>query len=337
MGKRIFILRRTSNETVTSHNFDVIRDAAIQTGMEVFDYTSMTNCIKEGCKEDIYVVTTIDDAIRLFMRGRRKIFNWVQGIIPEESYMRHHSWVRFKVLSLEENLALRSCAYLAFVSKAMEDHYRQKYHLSFEGRSMFFPCYNTNIIEAAFKADRKYKDNTFVYAGGLAEWQCFDETLDIYKTIEDLNIDNTSLIVLTKDQNTAQKKIGERGIKNFSIDFVAKEDLPQVLSKAKFGFVIRKDCPVNNVSTPTKISSYLSCGLIPIFGSCIKSFKDQSKDMKYAIPWSFDQQSLDRIVEMMKTDIRNEDVLNEYKMVFERYFSDLKNIKEISSILSKLA
>ncbi|MBR5907064.1 MAG: hypothetical protein IKZ50_01560 [Bacteroidales bacterium] len=333
---KIFLLRKSCNATVTSHNFDIMNAAAAKCGCEVFDGVDLAFCKKKGSKFDIYVATTLSDVIGLYVRGKKKIFFWVQGIIPEESYMRHQSKLRLKVLSVMEKYALKSSKFIAFVSKAMEEHYNEKYKMSFQGKSMVFPCYNAYLDETAFTPKEKYKNNVFVYAGGLAEWQCFDEMLDIYRRIEEITPD-TKLLILTKDKATATKKIEKRGIQNYEIGFVAKEELPQVLASAKFGFVIRKDNPVNKVSTPTKISSYLSCGLIPIFGDSIKSFKLQSEDMNYAIPWNMETNDLSGVLSMMKKDIDNADVLAEYKKVFDRYFSDDKYISEISNIFLELA
>lgn len=337
MKQSIFIVRRTNNATVTSHNFDVIKEAALKTDLRVVDYATISMCKKMGQKVDIYVVTTINDALSLRLTGRKKIFYWIQGVLPEESFMRHRSRLRLKVLSLLEKFALKGSRYLAFVSEAMEKHYNEKYKLSFHGKYIIFPCYNAHLDEIAFAPKEKYINNVFVYAGGLAEWQCFDEMLDIYKRIENVHISGTKLMILTKDKEIAKEKIEEREIQNYEIGFVAKEELPKVLASAKFGFVIRKNSIVNKVSTPTKISSYLSCGLIPIFGDSIKSFMLQSEDMKYAIPWNMEKNDISEILNMMKEKIDNVDVLTEYKKVFDRYFSDEKYISEISNIFNELA
>lgn len=336
MRKNIYILRRTENETVTSHNFDIIYNASIATGCKVVDFATMDQCKSQGKRNDIFVVTTCKDAIILYLSGRKKLFFWVQGIVPEESYMRHHNRIRYWLLSFVEKLSLKYSSCTACVSKAMIEHFEKKYKLNLREKSYIFPCFNATIEEAAFMDKDKYTNNVFTYAGGLAEWQCFNETLDIYKKLEDLNIKGTKLQILTKNKELAEKEIWKRGIKNYEIGFYPKEELPKVMGKSKFGFVIRKPDPVNEVSTPTKISTYLSCGLIPIYGECIKSFKEQSRDMKYVVEWAEDKDSFNKVVSLMKDEINNNDVFLEFGKIFDRYFSDSLHKESITGILNKM-
>lgn len=335
MTKSIFILRTLCNVTVTFNNFDIIRAAADNTHFRVIDYASYKS-IKKGSKDDIYVVSTFEDVIKVRLSGRKNIFFWIQGIIPEESFMRHKSFLRYWILSVGEYLALKCSKYHAFVSLAMRTHYQNKYKLRFDDHYIF-PCFNAFIEQNAFFQDEnKYKNNCFVYAGGLAVWQCFDQTLEIYKKIEEKNIPETKLIILTKDKYVAMKKIKEMDIKNFEINYFTPKELPLILASAKFGFVIREDDPVNRVSTPTKISTYLSCGLIPIYGNCIQSFAEMSADMKYAINWDNTNASYEKLISFMKSSIDAKDVFAEYNEIFCKYFSNEYHIKRIKDIFLKM-
>ena len=297
-----------------------MKEAAKRCGAEVLDNATLSLCKKQGTKDDVYIATTVDDVPVLYLIGRKKIFYWVQGILPEESNMRHKSWLRYIILCLQEYIALKMCYCPAFVSEAMKEHYMKKYKISFK-RYYIFPCFNTDIVKDAFFSENKYKNNYFVYAGGLAVWQCFEKTLSVYKNFEELNLQNTKLIVLTGDQSTAETMIKEKGIQNYEIGFVKKEDLPSKLSCAKFGFVLREDTAVNRVSTPTKISTYLSCGLIPIFGSCINSFGSIAQDMTYVVSWGDDPASENRVSYFMSQPINPQSVFEEYHFVFDKYYN----------------
>lgn len=55
--------------------------------------------------------------------------------------------------------------------------------------------------------------------------------------------------------------------------------MTDTLRDVKFGFVLRDDIAVNNVATPTKLSSYLSAGVIPIYSSALKDFYEKTKFM----------------------------------------------------------
>lgn len=333
--RKIFLLRKSCNTTVTSHNFDIMKEAAKRCGVEVIDDATLSICKKQGTKDDVYVATTVDDVPGLYLSGRRKIFYWVQGILPEESMMRHNSRLRSLILSFQEYIALKMSYCPAFVSEAMKQHFVRKYNISFK-RYYVFPCFNTDINKDAFLAEGKYVNNYFVYAGGLAVWQCFEQTLAIYKEFEDLGLPNTKLIVLTGDKRTAEAKINSRGIINYEVGFVKKEELPNILSSAKFGFVIRENTAVNRVSTPTKIGTYLSCGLIPIYGSCIESFGALAKEMTYVVSWDDDAPSRNKVELFMKQPIDAKAVFKEFNSVFEKNFNTESHTNNIKNIFDKM-
>lgn len=333
----LHILRSICNSTVTSNNFDIIHKAGILSGLKINDFCTIKDAIKNGRKNDIYVATSVIDVIKLHFFNRQKIFFWVQGIIPEESFMRNDSLIRKYILSLFEKIALNKSLVCSFVSKTMEDHFKTKYGLKPKCKPYIFPCFNTEIYKGAFFNPVKYKNNCFVYAGGLAKWQCFEETLRVYKYFEDLNMPDTKILILTKDTKIAKEKVLEIGIKNYIIDYVNKDDLPFVLSEAKFGFVLRENHVVNQVSTPTKISTYLSCGVIPIYGSSILSFENLAKQMKFAIKWDGQIENYLNVEEKMKYQFKAAEVYEEYLNIFETSFSSTLHIQNLSQIFSKLS
>lgn len=333
MRKVIVIL--SPNLTVTKNNFDIIIQAANKKGLQVLECHTVQEAEKVGGKNDIYVLSGSGDVLNLYYSGRKNIFHWVQGIIPEESFMRHNSWWRFKILSWKEMLSLKHSKVCAFVGEPMREHYEKKYHLSFPNYYIF-PCFNTTLAPEAFNVKDKYENNYFVYAGGLAVWQCFAETLDIYKKIEDWNIPNTKLIVLTKDQDLAKQMIETKGIRYYTTGFTTPEELPKVLKDAKFGFVIRKESPVNRVATPTKISTYLSCGLIPIFGEAVETFKQLSEKMRFKVAWSGSDVDYSIVRDLMTSNIDYNDVLKEYNQFFEDNYSRDKHIEKIGELLEKI-
>ena len=78
----------------------------------------------------------------------------------------------------------------------MKSHYEDKYNLNFSDKYYLMPCYNTELHKDSFLQII----NIIIISclcRGLSVWQCFDETLRIYKIVEDLNYPNTKLLVLT--------------------------------------------------------------------------------------------------------------------------------------------
>ena len=185
----------------------------------------------------------------------------------------------------------------------------------------------------AFKCDKdKYKNNVFVYAGGTAKWQGLDAIVEAYSKIEK-SIKNAKFLFLTNDFKVAQELAEKYEIKNYEIDYVKKEDLPSKLSLCKFGFVLRDDTLINNVSTPTKLSTYLSCGVIPIFSSSILDFKKMMENKKYKIVYN-STHFLDDIKNMEVVDIN--EIINEYNDIFSSYYSNDYYVEKISKMIDAL-
>ena len=332
--KKVIVIK-SRNATVTNNNFDIIIEAAKEKGIFVKVCNSVKEAKREGSKDDVYALSGSHDVLSLYYSGRKNIFHWVQGIIPEESYMRHGSRWRFMLLSWEEKLSLKHSKICAFVGEPMREHFEKKYGLSFSDYYIF-PCFNTEINKTAFEREGKYTNNYFVYAGGLAVWQCFEKSLDIYKKIEYWGIPNTKMIVLTKDQEKAERMMLDKGIKNYQTGFTTPEELPNILQDAKFGFVIREDSPVNKVATPTKISTYLSCGLIPIFGKSVETFRRFSESMDYTVMWDDSVAAYEKIRRFMSSPVDSDLIKAEYEHYFDVNYSRESHKREIGTIFKRM-
>ena len=223
---------------------------------------------------------------------------------------------------------------LIFVSYAMKKHYEVKYKMKFVDNYVIMPCFNTEIQNDSFTSPKKYDNNLFVYAGGLSIWQCFNKTLKCYEEIEKFELPNTKLLILTQDKEKALEKIRKTNIKNYEIDFVKPENLPEILKIAKYGFVIRDDVPVNRVATPTKISTYIANGLIPIYSECIIDFHNKIKDYRFKLV--YDNNFIDSLLSLANYKIDSKDVYLEYETIFKQYYNTNYYINEVSTLFSKI-
>ena len=142
---------------------------------------------------------------------------------------------------------------------------------------------------------------------------------------------------LTFDVDRAKRIIENKGVKNYSVKSVPKEQVRHELISATYGFIIREDNVVNRVATPTKLSSYISAGVIPIYSSCIRDFDTLSAKYKYLKSVS-DLSSIcvSDIVEYVKRPIVKEDVKQEFKKIFETYYNKAKHKENLCSLLTKL-
>lgn len=261
------------DKAVTSHYLKIIYEAIIKAGKEcAFGW------IDGAPKSDTLIFDECKVALKYRLRGYRNTVVWVQGIVPEEAIMKGYSRWRYYAHSIIESLVLKKCKLVIFCSQEMRKHYEKKYQLKFD-KYFVMPCFNENEVDQrAFENSEKYEKNNYVYIGGLQPWQCFGETLQVYKKIEENSANPVNLYVYTAEIETAKKEIQKAKIKNFHIEYKVKEELGECLNKIKYGFVLRANVEVNRVATPTKLSNYISHGIIPIYSDCLKSFDQYNKD-----------------------------------------------------------
>lgn len=326
---------RSSNSEVTDFYMDIVQEALAKAG---FGCTAIrkTDCREEvlakARKEDLVVVASCLEALKYMIKGFRNVIVWCQGIVPEESYMRQHSKPRKDALSLVEKIVLKRASFLLFVSNEMKRHYVAKYGLDFEGRCGVMPCFNSELCVDSIRTKGKYDQPTFTYVGSLAAWQCFDETAKLFKSIEE-KIDGAVLKVFSFDKKGAEERLLAAGVRNYTVSSVPPEQMPLALKDVAFGFVLRNDCEVNRVATPTKLSSYISSGVIPIFSKCLKGFDEASRGMEYVLPIGAEP-DMDEIIDFCTRRIDVEKLLSEYKGLFAGYYSRESYANELSKILS---
>lgn len=311
------IQRRETNGDATLYYMDIIKQSAIHAGEEaVYGYD-----FNESKGRD--VVTLAPPALpRALKKGAKSVSVWFQGVDGIE-YLHYGKCNLFKkierylVLSIYEWIALKKSSLNFFVSQRMLEHYRKKYGYK-KNNYVIMPCFNDSLNESSFYDD-KYKKPTFVYAGNLAKWQCFPQMIDLYKTIK-YRLPNAELTIYTSDQEEAKKILQDKGV-DAIVKYVPYSQLAEEIKKFKYGFLIREDDIVNNVATPTKMCNYLANGIIPIFSNVIGDFKDKLKDLKYAIPLGCNYEGVEKLYELEKEAINAQDVKEDFKRIFEEYYS----------------
>lgn len=319
---------KCNNGIVTDEYLELIGSALSKCEHSV-DYTNNFADALKLDKNEIVVVARTVEAFKLITKGYKKVIVWFQGIEPEESYMAHHSKLRYGVLSYMEKVILKKSLFNLFVSTEMVRHYQNKYNLLIPESSYYvMPCQNTELHPEAFESQDKYKKNIFVYTGSMAVWQKFEDTVKVYKEIENSGVKDCEFWVYTGEKNEAERLLKKYDVKKYKIDFVKNTELPRVLADAKYGFIIREDTPVNRVATPTKISTYLSCGLIPIYSACLAGFHDIASSMKFVV--CYDEHYKSKVQEFACEDICNKDILAEFSNVFRLYYNN--TVHEINLI-----
>lgn len=228
--------------------------------------------LKRKVKEKDISIIWYPTNISMFHYGRLgghyRIILWIQGSDADESWMRNRSRIRVWALNFIEFVCLHRADGLIHVSASMLHFFEVKYKHSFRNNAIV-PCIS-DFNDYEPRTERI--PESYVYIGGLSKWQCFEEIVDIYTRVR---TSNSVLHIITmeieKAKEIVKKKVGEdNSISVYSI--TDRSRIPDILSRFQYGFLIRKDSPVNYVSSPIKFLEYLSCGVNVIMTDAVPSY-----------------------------------------------------------------
>lgn len=294
-------------------------------------------------KNDVVVTISIMSFLSVWKRNHRQaIIYWWQGIAPEEGLFGNkrpslRDKVKYRYYNMLERLCLHISKFNLFVSRAMVRHYQQKYGFHKENY-IIMPCFNQKLSEAAFCIPQKYESPTFVYAGSILAWQCVDEALQLYGMVK-RKYPNATMTLLTRNQEQAQKLIDKHHLADVTIKFVTLDKLNEELSKYKYGMLLRSDDPVNNVATPTKFNSYLAVGIIPVISRVIGDYGSITNNMKYAVCINDEKElysACEQIDYIEQHNITPNEILVEYKRIFDDYYDEPKYVDVIIRMLQEI-
>lgn len=262
----------------------------------------------------------------------KKVIVWYQGVVPEEALMMFNSKVKFYYWRIFEWFSLQLSYFNLFVSSAMLEHYKKKYGYS-KNNYQIIPCFNKEFSEKKTHDNQsKYREKTFVYAGSLHKWQCIDETLTFFKSIQH-HFPEAKLLFLTFNVDEAKKLVEQHRVSNVEIRRVSEGEVDEYIAKCKYGFLIREDNTVNNVATPTKMSTYLSVGTIPIMTDAIHDFNSKILT-KYSFCYS-QTQSIENVIDdfcvQMNADIDVNELVSEYHHIFNVYYNRNMYVESIKA------
>ena len=336
-NKIIFFLPKKTMNEATVYYVDILKHGFIKAGYSVEETEDLSDLKKIN---KIFVMSAKWCFIVKLFNPKAKIVTWFQGLGAEEALMTRNSLVRKRLWNCVEFFALKFSWINIYVSERMHNYYQDTYRVK-DKNFFIMPCFNKKLNEDAFNLVDKYDKPSFVYAGGLDKWQCIEETLDIFCQIEK-SIPAASLTLLTKDKIKAEELIKRYNIKNYKISFVSLNELDAELMKYKYGFLIRQDHIVNNVSTPTKMNSYLANGVIPIYTNVIDDFNENIRKSNYFVMLN----AYDTVKTWKETIIRFDsssslidfkgNFLNEVRLVFLTYYNQEKYILNFSDFLKKI-
>ena len=296
----------------------------------IYSYSSLLNLAFKLVKLDASYIfspvmfTTVSTLLaKIFTR--KKIFYWVQGAVPEESFLRHSSKVRYYFLSTIEYLALLISHKNIFVSTEMKSYLERKTKRAFT-HSVIVPC----ISEFSYDGSAKEKDS-FVYIGGMSAWQRVDIMLQMFNEILKLK-PHAHLYIATLEKDKAHQEVKKHlessNIKSVTVLSINnREEIPHFLSTKEYGFLIREDIVVNNVSSPIKLAEYLSCGVNLIISDAVSSYASIVEEESAGIKIS----SNDNIIKKLQSFTPNSSAS---LAVYKKYFSKEAHLSNYKQLLS---
>ncbi len=331
----MFKVVRNTNHPVVKTYMDILHEACKNVGAtenvpKEFKYTK---------KSDVIITDSPLIAIKYILRGFSKNIVWFQGISPEESYLHNHSKIRKYILGRIEKIVLKRAKMILLVSQRMMQHYENKYKIDISKKTVIMPCFNELELNIdCFQIKNKYIKNTFLYVGGLQEWQCFEQIAYIYSEVEKRSKTETEFYIFSSEQEKASAIIQKYKIKNYFIDYVEKEELAARIAGIKYGFIIREDNIINNVATPTKFSNYIANGIIPIYSDALRSFSDYAANKKIGVICNLNdlEEGIQNILSSMKENIDAQARYQICKDIFEDYYNCNNYQKIISRKIQEL-
>ena len=109
----------------------------------------------------------------------------------------------------------------------------------------------------------------FIYSGSLVAYQCFSQTVDLFRSIH-ASRPQTHLLVITPQKAEADAILSRLPDGSFTSLAARYQAVNAYLNAADLAFMLREDTPVNQVASPTKFAEYCLTGLPVIMTDAVR-------------------------------------------------------------------
>ncbi len=290
----------------------------------------------------------VSSTCRKIARKQGAVFVYdVQGAGCEETALLRGRGIRFWISRCWIKYELKKSDRLAGVSYKLKQWVQD---LTERDDMIVVPCcFNTEKFYFDMEARRRVRrqcgfahdEKVICYSGGLSRWQRIPDILKFLNEISNIR-DNVKFLFLTPQVHQLKQMIAEHGlsIERCVIRSCMPMEVPQYLSAADVGIIIRHDIPVNNVASPIKIGEYLGCGLPVILTKGIGDYSemiaqegvglvlDEDKNMALQIVNFIERHDFDRLrdnaIAFARENISWDSHLDHLKQLF-RIETSIKN------------
>jgi glycosyltransferase involved in cell wall biosynthesis len=198
------------------------------------------------------------------MPGIKFVFD-VHGNTPEEERMGGAHPNRISAMVEWENRVFASTDLNVFVSEAMCVYYRGKYDIN--SLCEIIPCCVSDESfhrdEISIPLDISPQRTVLTYLGTMAPWQGGEEMIRLFADLQRRSPDLFYLLLVPEgDHEKFRTTMARHGLAEEAVRLVESpfDQVNQYLSQTNVGFMLRRDDPVNKVSSPTKFGEYLAAG-----------------------------------------------------------------------------
>ncbi|WP_143422720.1 glycosyltransferase family 4 protein [Halanaerobium congolense] len=248
------------------------------------EYKTVSNLhdIKIKKNQKTYILVGILDFfevyLKYFFNKKVDIIYRARGIVPEESFYRNNSYIKFLILSLVEFIVLILSDLVITVSLNQKNHYVKKYKLKTDKIFVlhnYLMNYKTNFNDSS---NRKLE---IVYVGGLAKWQKIDDLKSIFEKLSIVN-EQLEFLICAKQKNILEFKKKFKKIDNIKFESYSDYNaLMERISKSTVGIILRDNSKVNKCSSPFKIIDYINAQLPIIMTQNIGDYNEILKNQDF--------------------------------------------------------
>ena len=222
--------------------------------------------------------------------GARLIYDG-RGLVAEEAaYKKGRRLLLNRYIAYRELECYRRADRLLCVSGPFKQWIAE--HTSRSDVHVVPSCIDANEFTYRPEARRRIRRNlgwseeapVIVYCGSLSPWQCIGKVLSLMAQMKAIE-ENLKCLLLTTDPEQMQSLAIAAGLPGDSFHSLKaiRESIPDWLSAADVGVIIRQRSLVNKVASPIKIAEYLGCGLGVICSEGLGDLSDQIRTSQVGV------------------------------------------------------
>lgn len=184
----------------------------------------------------------------------------IHGVVPEE-FRYYNDYYSACLYEKYEKIAVKNANIVLIVTNTMRKYLSDKYRVDLNEKGIILPIFqNANSDECQKSSDSEQLK--VIYAGGLHKWQQVDKMLSAIEQVRD----NFKVFFFCPQPGEISEKLSLESLNSPNVEIGCKnsDELRYFYKISDFGFILREDIIVNNVSCPTKLIEYLNYDIIPV-------------------------------------------------------------------------